>query len=268
MTCARDGGSEAAERYAAGTMAPAERTAFERHCGTCAACRAAVDRLAGRAAPPRPVAAAAPALLALAAIPVLAALVWLASRPAAPAGPAAPVVARRATLPAAAPAPLAAQPVAATWPGDQPDEDAVLDRLAEVVPPRYPSLPSGGETGRNRQDFVAAMAHYAAGRYAEAARALGPLVERAPELVHAQFFLGVSELAVGDTAKGRPTLQRVVQSGIPPFADEAHFYLAKAALADRRLDVAVDELNRAIAAHAGPAGEAERLLARVQALRQ
>jgi TolA-binding protein len=146
--------------------------------------------------------------------------------------------------------------------------DAVLDELAMVTPPPYFPLPTRGEAGRDRSDFDTAMGHYVAGRYAEAVSGLAPLVERAPDLVHAQFFLGVSELAIGQTSTGRSTLQRVVQTGIPPFADEAHFYLAKAALADRRLDVAIDELTKAMELDAGPEGEAARLLARVRTLQR
>jgi tetratricopeptide (TPR) repeat protein len=144
----------------------------------------------------------------------------------------------------------------------------VLDQLAVVTPPPYFALATRGEAGRDRADFDAAMADYVAGRYADTVSRLAPLVDRAPELVHAQFFLGVSQLAIGQISAGRSMLQRVVQTGIPPFADEAHFYLAKAALADRRLDVAVEELTKSVDLDAGPEGEAARLLARVRTLRR
>lgn len=289
MMCARYGGTETAERYVTGAMTEDEQAAFEEHLFECDTCLAEVRLLqdlqtrlpAAVAAQPAP--RERPALLpeqqgrgwltglAAAAVLALTAALWLwmsdARRPAPPA----PMV----SVPPAEPAPSGEQALLPTTPppagqraAAEPARDTVLDQLAMVTPPPYFPLTTRGEAGRDRADFDAAMSHYVAGRYADAVRSLAPLVERAPDLVHAQFFLGVSELAIGQTGAGRSTLQRVVQTGIPPFADEAHFYLAKAALADHRMDVAIDELTKAVDLDAGPEGEAARLLTRVRSLQR
>jgi Tfp pilus assembly protein PilF len=105
------------------------------------------------------------------------------------------------------------------------------------------------------------MTQYAAGRYARASEELGAIAERAPDLVHVQFFLGVSRLLAGDTVKAKEALNASVAAGAPPYSDEAHFYLAKAALKEKDLGAARRELRQAIAREAGPNGEAQRLLA-------
>ena len=57
---------------------------------------------------------------------------------------------------------------------------------------------------------------------------------------------------------------QVSASGVQPYADEAHFYLAKAALAAADVDTAKRELALAVDREAGPEGEAARLLAQLR----
>jgi TolA-binding protein len=144
------------------------------------------------------------------------------------------------------------------------DRTALLRQLAVVVAPPYLRLATRGAT-EPVSDFDGAMAHYAAGRYARAAQALRPLADGATSsAVRARFFLGVCELVQGRADEGRAALTTVASSGITPYADEAHFYLAKAALATGDIDTARRELAIAVDREAGPEGEAARVLARLR----
>jgi TolA-binding protein len=287
MTCARYGDTDAAERYVTGAMSEAEQATFEEHFFECEACLAGVRMLQDLQAT-LPLTASpngrTPAVsvrdrsvpgwarwagLAAAAVLVLAGASWFVlGNAGARATLEAPKQADSEPSPAAPTPPITQTPPPPTpnaaGPADsRPTREMVLAELAVMTPPPYFPLTTRGEAARDRADFDAAMAHYAAGRYADAARGLRALIDRAPESVHAEFFLGISELASGRRREGRTALQRVVQSGVSPFADEAHFYLAKAALADRNVDVAKQELTRAIALEAGPEGEAARMLERL-----
>ena len=75
------------------------------------------------------------------------------------------------------------------------------------------------------------------------------------------FFWGISELASGRTAAAREALARAISIGVQPYADEAHFYLGKAALRDGDIEAAQRELQIAADGDAGPDGEAARILA-------
>jgi hypothetical protein len=138
-----------------------------------------------------------------------------------------------------------------------------LDALALVMPPPYVPLQTRGEGGQG-DGFAAAMARYAAKDYRGAAAGLQPIADAQPDAVHAQFFLGISYLALDQPANASAVLNKVAGSGVSPFADEAHFYLAKAALRARDLDRAERELTLAAERQAGPPGDAQKLL---QALR-
>jgi TolA-binding protein len=144
------------------------------------------------------------------------------------------------------------------------DRAALLRQLAVVVAPPYLRLATRGAT-EPASDFDGAMEHYAAGRYAPAAEALRPLADgAASSAVRARFFLGICELVLGRVDDGRAALSTVAASGTTPYADEAHFYLAKAALAAADVDTARRELAIAVDREAGPEGEAARLLARLR----
>jgi TolA-binding protein len=139
-----------------------------------------------------------------------------------------------------------------------------LDTLALVAPPPYIPLQTRGADGGSGEAFTAAMAKYSAKDYRGAIDGLKPIVETQPDAAHAAFYLGVSYLAAGEPAAASAVLNRVAAGNVAPFADEAHFYLAKAALRARDLDRAERELSLAVERQAGPQGEAGKLL---QALR-
>jgi hypothetical protein len=263
MQCDQDG--ERALRYVSGAMAEPEQTAFEEHFFACASCFREVQALqeaqetltAGDTGGPGKTVAPPFRLpmrwLAAAATIVLAVVIW--RLPRTPEGSP-----QRAQSSAQAPASAAQSPAPAP-PAESRDDR--IARLATIVPPRYVSLTTRAEEDQDAAAFDAAMTHYTAGRYARASEELEPIAARAPNLAHVQFFLGISRLLSGDAAKGRAALDASVAANTAPYSDEAHFYLAKAALKAKDLAAARRELRIAIEREAGPKGEAQRLLSEI-----
>jgi len=101
-----------------------------------------------------------------------------------------------------------------------------------------------------------------------AADGLGALAEQVPDVAHVHFFLGISELMSDNVSRARGALQRSADSGVNPYADEAHFYLAKVAIRTGDLTTAARELQIAVERDAGPDGDAARLLAEVSRANQ
>jgi TolA-binding protein len=289
-----DQGSEAAERYVAGSMSEPERAGFEDHFFACHDCFRTVQgledarrvlvenafpetrkeaggagRISGHGLPYPWMAAAA----ALAIVAGLSPMVRRGSNP--PQAPAAtrPVTASPAPQPEVIsptrlPAAPAAPPQGAAMSTARESAGGRLERWAAVTPPQYVSL-----TTRSGQDqeadltaraFDEAMSHYSAGRYRQAADGLDAIAAREPAAAHIHFFLGISELMTGNVARARGALQRSADAGTTPYSDEAHFYLAKAALRAGDLTTAARELEIAVDREAGPNGEAARLLAEMR----
>jgi hypothetical protein len=135
-----------------------------------------------------------------------------------------------------------------------------LEALALVTPPPYVPLQTRGAANNQAQSFAAAMTRYSAKDFAGAAEQLQPLAEANPGAAHVQFFLGIAQLMSSKPAAAIESLDRAAATGTAPFADEAHFYLAKAAMQTRDLARAERELQIAVEREAGPAGEAADLL--------
>ena len=285
-------GPEPAERYVVGDMPELERTSFEEHFFGCSLCFRTVRALEDArqvlaeqradvgVAPPSPGTGLPLKWLAAAATLVIIAglsmMVWRASAPSEveqaatfrgdtqaalpPAVPPAPAVQPQVPTPSAAPAP---GPVSAP-----PSAESRLALWAAVTPPQYIALTT--RSGQDQDDdkdtrtFNEAMIHYSAGRHRQAAEGLQPLADRMPAGAHVLFFLGISELMTGNVARARGALQRTAESGVSPYADEAHFYLAKAALRAGDLTTAARELQIAVDREAGPEGDAAKLLAELR----
>jgi predicted Zn-dependent protease len=173
------------------------------------------------------------------------------------------VAARPQDVSPAPPAPVApaTPPAPAPMPSAAVDPKERLAKWAAVTPPQYLALTTRSERDADAEAFDAAMVHYSAGRYRQAADGLHPLAARTPDAAHVQFFLGISQLMTGKLAEARGALQRSADTGVTPYSDEAHFYLAKAALRAGDLDAARRELTIAVDREAGPLGQAARMLA-------
>jgi TolA-binding protein len=306
MDCPHEHDFETAERYVSGTLPEHEQAAFEAHYFSCERCFGDVRALqevwqslrtgprtaGGTPIPARStVVSTAPwsiwswgalAAAALVALAVVASTFW--SRAAPDQAPRVAVRSPQTGEPPTDPVPPPATASPSTPSGSTPasgsprqpntpgppetptsDRAALLRQLAVVVAPPFVRLATRGAAPSDA-DFDRAMAHYAAGRYAEAGNGLraaagGPVTT---PVVRARFFLGICELMQGRAVAAREELTAVTASGIAPYADEAHFYLAKAALASGDLETARRELAAAVDREAGPDGEAVRILARLR----
>jgi TolA-binding protein len=173
-----------------------------------------------------------------------------------------------------APANASSQPPPSSAPAQSPDAPpgsgsgptALIARLAIVIPPPYVAVPVRGEGEDAQKSFAAAMTRYRAGDFAAAATGLRALVAKSPDLASAQFYLGVCELMTRQPRRAETALQAAADSDITPYADEAYFYLAKAALQRGDVTAAERALTEAVARDAGPGNEARRLLEEVRAL--
>jgi TolA-binding protein len=282
---------ETATRYVSGALTEAEQAEFEAHFFECAQCLAEVQALQaarevlatradrGAGTPPHRPRRGSSVIWALAAAASLgfALVAWtvlsqrgatdtqtVATRstptPEAAASPAS------STPPSVAPTPPASTPSA--QPGEAPTP-ALLRELALVVAPPFARLATRGEQPPANDALSDAMTHYAAGRYDRAADTLRDVIRDARDTAAAtqgRFFLGICALKLGRHADARTALEQVAASNTAPYADEAHFYLAKAAIASGDLDRARRELRTAIDREAGPEGEARKLLARLERL--
>lgn len=278
MKC--DKSTEDAERYVSGTLPEAEQTAYEEHFFGCEDCLATVQALQDAAvvlAAGRGRAEAAPVpfpgrrartlpvkWMALAAMIVVSVLVWRLPREGTKA-PVEAVAVPAATAPTMTPkAAVADPPPTATTAPSSTDEAKRLAAASAITPPPYVALTTRAETDGVAKDFEAAMEHYSAHRHGRAAEGLRDVVQDAPGLAHAQFFLGISELMIKDDSRARQSLQRAANTNVQPYADEAHFYLAKAAFRLGDTAAARREARIAVDLEAGPPGEAARFLAFLQ----
>ncbi|MEO8076242.1 MAG: tetratricopeptide repeat protein [Acidobacteriota bacterium] len=260
---------ESVERYVSGDMADDEQALFEEHFFSCDACLARVQGLQAlqHALPATATAPAAPGrswarsrwLVTAAASLLVGVTLWQTQRLIAPLpAPVSSEAPRAAVIPVTPPPDPLSQP----GPPVQPE----LERMAAIAAPRYVSLPTRSAEDADATAFRAAMSRYGAGQYDEAAKDLRAVTTRSPALAHAQFFLGISELMAGRIVPARAALQKASASAERPYADEAHFYLAKAALREGHAADAERELKIALARDAGPRGEAARLLKQLQSL--
>ncbi len=134
-----------------------------------------------------------------------------------------------------------------------------LDRLASIDPPEYLGSTTRGAADED-PDFVTAMSAYAARDYTGAARRLRALVTRRPDHVDGRFFLGISELMLGNTGDAIAALRRTIEAGDVAYAEAARFHLAKALLRIRDIRGAKAELARLIRDDGDYAGSARALL--------
>lgn len=262
---------ESAERYVAGHMPEDEQGTFEDHFFSCDACLKRIQGLQTlqRVLAATPVSATTSVvsrvrytwLAAAAAAVLVAGTVWQTGLMGPARTGAIPQTEQSQAAQPASPAPVPAAPTAPVQMAD-----ARIAQMAAIVPPRYASMTTRSAEDADAAAFGAAMSHYSGGRYDEAVAGLRSLTSRAPRLGHAQFFLGISELMTGDTAAARAALRRASGSGEQPYADESHFYLAKAALRAGDNAEALRELKIAVNRDAGPDGEAARLLKELQSL--
>ena len=141
---------------------------------------------------------------------------------------------------------------------DQTISEQRLQLLAPFEPPAY--TPASNDP----RDFVQAMQHYSARDYAAAIPALRAAAAAHPDFAPARFYLGISLLLAKDQPGAIEQLQSVAATRNSPYAEQAHFYLARAFIAQGNRSAAQQQLDLVIAT-AGPLeSEARTLLARIR----
>ena len=270
MQCAKAAREEMLEGYVAGTLAEADREAFEEHYFGCAQCfdelrtlqairdelprlSAEVERRPGRALPVW-VSAAVAATLVL----TVGGALWL--RPMPVGGPTTTEV-QRPPAPTASSAqpPSAAVPPVAVVPS--------LEQLARFAPPVYTPPRLRGAPDEATAHFLRGMESYRNADYGGAIADLRLAAAADPDAPHIHFFLGIAHLAEGQHDAGMARLRGTIAIGDSPYLEDSHFYLAKALLARRDLAGAEAQLNRVIQLRGPMSDEARRLLNQVRTLR-
>ena len=171
------------------------------------------------------------------------------------------------------PAPDVAQPAAVVQPSTpapsgpgQATPGPSLSDLARIDPPRYSPSQLRGVEDEATARYQEAMKRYAQGDYAEAVGGLSAASKLDPEAPHVLFFLGISYLMSGQPDAGINALRRTIALGDSPFAEDAHYFLAKASLQKRELATAEKELARTIELRGEREAEARQLLGQLRDL--
>jgi tetratricopeptide (TPR) repeat protein len=290
MDCSLIVRDELAERYLLGQLNPAEQEAYEKHYFECARCFGELRRLQAlcdvlRTDPPP---ARAPkeervqnpwwgwaVAGALAASVVVVALLRQSGAPepiaATPraAEPAGPILSPGADAAAAPAITGTVDPSAAVAPPEPVASSAsrrmeVLARLARVDPPRFSPGVLRGATDEATASFQEGMKAYVAGDYGAAIRSLRKAARLDTERSDIAFFLAASELLAGNTADAVGEFVRTIAMEDTPFLEEAHFYLAKAYLAQGDADRARAELVRVRSLQGERVSEAGELLVQLE----
>ena len=273
MDCDRAAREEAFESYLADRLSEEDRTAFEEHYFGCPRCFDELQTLQGirdvlsqgggqsERNTARRVRGWAPAL-GLAATVVLAtgAMLWMRS-PASPRPPvsAQPQLQSRPTS-SERPVPSESEPAGSPKPS--------LDELTRVQPPPYQPLRLRGLPDEATTHFLRGMEHYRKADYAAAVADLRAAAALDPEAPHVRFFLGISQLMVGQDAAGIERLRATIALGDSPYLEEAHLNLAKALLRRKDFGAAEAQLKALIQLRGSKGAEAGRLLTQIQELKK
>jgi tetratricopeptide (TPR) repeat protein len=252
MNCQAVEAGNVIERYVLGTMSEAEQNEFEQHYFVCAACfgelqafQAIRGELERRMIPARRGSRAAwlPIAAALAIAFGLAASIYV-WRP----GGVPPVKVAQVAPPAA--------------PNPEPPSLALL---ARVDPPPYSQPNLRGATTEAASRFRAAMQLYSRQDYRAAAEALTVAARLDPSAAGPRFYLGICRLLLGQPDAAAGELRRVISLGASRYVEPAHFYLAKALLAQEDTAGAAAELNETIRLSGDREKDARELLERLAA---
>jgi tetratricopeptide (TPR) repeat protein len=141
---------------------------------------------------------------------------------------------------------------------------AVLEQLASVdqIPPYLPGLIRGGSTNPALIKFQEGMSFYSSQKYSEAIAPLSEASRLDPQHVPTAFYLGISQLVSGNPDDAITQLAKITSQ--PEYAEEAHWFLAKAYLKKKDFRSARTELQAVQSLHGEHATAAQDLLNRIQ----
>ena len=273
MDCDRAAREEVFESYLADRLSEEDRAAFEEHYLGCARCFDELQTLQeirdvlsdgggqSERTTARRLRGWAPAL-GVAATVVLAtgAMLWMRSpTPPEPRESAQPQPQSRATS-SERPVPSVSEPAVA--------QKSSLEELTRVQPPPYQPLRLRGLPDEATTRFLSGMEHYREADYGAAVTDLRAAAALDSEASHVNFFLGISQLMVGQDADGIERLRATIALGDSPYLEEAHFNLAKALLRRKDFGAAEAELQALIQLRGSKGAEAGRLLTQIQELKK
>lgn len=283
MSCSQINREDVAERYLMGSLAPQERESFEDHYFDCEECfallqarRALQAELSANAAqlleslrntirtssPPDKVWRWGWAIGLTVILMSVGSLLWL-RRPATqpPASSQVSIVRQQEST------------KASKAPTSQTDQTAAqitrqnsLKELARVQPPPYEPNLLRGTIDQATEKFRDGMRDYVHGDYQEAASKLRVAAKIDAQSPRIQFFLGASELLIGEDDKAIRSLQAAAALGDSPYLEEAHFYLAKGWLRKQQLVAAQQELEKTIRLQGDLEQQARGLLRQLEVL--
>jgi TolA-binding protein len=130
-----------------------------------------------------------------------------------------------------------------------------------------PDPAAGRSLDPGRTYFQNGMNAYVEKRYRDAIDLLERAVDDEPKAPDANFFLGVCRLLEARQSEAIPPLKTVAANEQSPYAQSAHFYLAKAYIQMGDLAQAETELEAAAAVPGRLGAEARSALSRLQAVR-
>jgi tetratricopeptide (TPR) repeat protein len=133
--------------------------------------------------------------------------------------------------------------------------------LGRFEPPAYLPPPAPrGSADEASEYFERGMKFFQEGDYHQAIPDLETAVRINPEAAKSRFFLGICFLLTEQNKRGIKELKKTIALGDPAFAEEAHFYLAKAYLRQKDIGLARRELQAVVEARGRLVEEASRLL--------
>ena len=144
----------------------------------------------------------------------------------------------------------------------QPDDRQVLiARLASVEAPPYISLTlRGGSRSAATEQFQKGMELYGRRDFAGASGLLDQAVALKPDLQPALFYLGISELMADQPDKAIATFSRLTRIEDTSYAEDSHWFLAKAFLKKQDLASARKQLELVLTLNGSHLAEARKSL--------
>jgi tetratricopeptide (TPR) repeat protein len=141
----------------------------------------------------------------------------------------------------------------------QEERDAIVAQLSQVEPPPYAPkrLREAGNVGR--EQFDQAMRLYLQGNYGAAIEGLQKAARLAPDAVDVNFYLGACYLLTHQPKAAIDALRKAISPDYPDYAEQAHYYLAKAYLQGHNIQSAGAELEFTLEFGGERKGDAERL---------
>jgi tetratricopeptide repeat protein len=271
MDCDRVSREEIFESYLLGRLTEQDREAFEQHYFECARCfdelqtlQAIRDELRRGAEPDASTTRSRfgwPALVGLAAAVIVAVGVAVSMRPKAPSNL---PEASRSAPPSPATIPETSRPDVPEPPGSS---ESPLELLARVEPPRYEPPVLRGTPDDVTARFQRGMDRYRQADYRGAINELRPAADQDPAAAHIRFYLGISQLMLGQDDPAIDSLRATIALGDSAYLEDAHWYLAKAFLRRKDSGAAERQLKEVIKLSGTRSSEARRLLNQLERLK-